>query len=311
METYKKQPLVYVVILTFNGKDDLQECLPTVLAADYPHFKVCLVDNGSTDGSQDMIKKQFPAVSLIENGANLGFAEGNNVGIRHALQNRADYIVTLNQDTEVDPQWLTELVKVAESDTSIAICGAKIYGPDRKTIEYSGTVLLKWNCQGGYTDELDRGQYENVTDAAYACGAALMMKSSLLPELGLFDRDFFMYNEDVDLSMRAWTRGYRTVYVPKAIIYHNRAPTTGMKKRQRYWGMRNCLTTIIKNYQLSTLSEVAKINVRFYLVSRDWVLVKAFLANLLFLPRTLWKRHKIQKKRKLSDREIFSRFKYT
>src|SRR3989339_346256 len=121
------KPLVYILILNWNGKEDTLECLSSLKKIDYPNYKTIVIDNGSTDDSVKIINKKYPKIKIIENKKNLGYAEGNNVGIRYALKNKADYVLILNNDTIVDKKFLTELVKVGESNEKVGIVGPNVY----------------------------------------------------------------------------------------------------------------------------------------------------------------------------------------
>jgi len=127
-------PLVFIIVLNWNGKDDTLECLGSLQQLDYPNFETVVVDNGSTDGSEDVIRSAFPSVNFIQTGRNLGYAGGNNVGIKHALSHGADYVWLLNNDTTVDPNALTALVETAQADPKIAVVGSKIFYYDQPDV---------------------------------------------------------------------------------------------------------------------------------------------------------------------------------
>lgn len=306
-------PQVSVVVLNYNGGKYLEGCFRSLgQTLNYPpdRLQLIMVDNGSTDGSVEYMRDGFPYVKIIPNARNLGFARGNNIGIRHALRAGAEYIALLNNDARVDREWLRELIEVAMSSESIGICGSKILTWDGKTIEYSGTVFHKATTAGGYTDEPDDGRYNNIKPAAYACGAALLLKSNMLRHVGLLDADYFAYHEDVDLSLRAWIEGYEVIYVPRSIAFHRRSGSSEGSRFRDYIGMRNALTTAIKCYQLETWARTYKAVLRTYLLSPSVPLKRAFLYNLLILPRTLIKRREVQRKRKITDQALFERVVY-
>ena len=222
-------PLVYIIILNWNGKEDALECLCSVQEVDYPRYQVLVVDNASDDGSPEVIRAAFPAVELIVNESNLGFAAGNNVGIEYALQRGADYVFLLNNDTIVDRMALAELVKACEADPAVGLASPKVYYYDRpNTIYYAGArrhwLPLLPNLFG--VGEADRGQYEKVEEVDYVWGQAMFIKRRVIEDIGLLDSSFFMYYEDCDYCLRTIEAGHKIVYVPKAIMWHKIAKGT-------------------------------------------------------------------------------------
>ncbi len=224
-------PLVYGIILNFNGKPLLLETLASVKEIAYPNFKIMVVDNGSTDGSQAAMREQFPDVFFIENEENLGFGEGNNVGMRYALQHGAAWVLLLNNDIAVAPDLLTHMMHVATSDAKIGILGPKIYYHDQpETIWFAGARINYW---AGLTShrgirEIDRGQYERSEDADYVTGCTMLIRREVLERIGMFDPAYFpAYSEDADLCVRAQRAGYRLVYVPQARVWHKVSSSSG------------------------------------------------------------------------------------
>ena len=157
----------------------------------------------------------FPAAHVVENHANLGFAEGSNVGLRIALAAGARYVVLLNPDTVVEPQWLEELVRSAEVDDTIGVCQSKIYRYPASSPPVINTVGNRLHYTGvgwcGHLDEVDRGQFADDVEIPYASGAAMLVKSDVVRDIGLLDADLFMYHDDLDWSLRARLRGHRIV----------------------------------------------------------------------------------------------------
>lgn len=224
-------PLVYCIILNLNGKELLLETLASVRQMTYPNFKIIVVDNGSSDGSQEAVRALHPEVVLLENGKNLGFGEGNNAGMRYALAHGADWIFLLNNDILVAPDLLTQLMNVAVSDASTGILGPKIYyqsQPD--TFWYAGGRV---NFFTGMTShrgirETDRGQYDRIEDTDYVTGCAMLVRRQALERAGMFDPVYFpIYAEDADLSVRVQRAGYRLVYVPQARLWHKVSAFSG------------------------------------------------------------------------------------
>lgn len=305
-------PPVGVVVLNYNGHRHLQTCFEALLTLDYPSDAVqfVFVDNASEDDSVTFVRETFPHVRVIENDENLGFAGGNNAGIRWGIDHGAAYVALVNNDTHVDRNWLYTLVSAAENDPEVALCGGKIVSWDGSRVEYSGTVFFKETSAGGYTDEPDRGQYDQMMPAAYACGASMLIRTSALSDIGLFDEDFFCYHEDVDLSLRAWIAGYRVLYVPQSMVHHRRGGSSEGTDFRDYIGMRNALTTVLKCYALPTWRENYRPVLQTYLHPSPRHLKRAFLYNVMWLPRTLRKRRRIQRSRRRSDAEMFAQFPY-
>lgn len=244
-------PRAAIIVLNWNNKRDTVECIKSLGKIDYPNFEVILVDNGSSDDSVKTIKETFPNITLIENGKNLGFAGGNNTGIRSALQGDFDYFLLLNNDTVVDPSFLTELIKVAEIDPGIGILGPKIFYYDEpKRIWFAGGIINYWSghlYHKGY-QEIDEGKYDVVQDVDSITGCALLVKRKVLEDIGLLYEDMFLYFEDTDLCARAYKKGYRLVYVPASLIWHKISSTTSkIKGLQFYYNIRNWLIFMKRN----------------------------------------------------------------
>lgn len=208
----KHLPKVSVVILNWNGKPYIKECLDSVLNTDYQNLEIIVVDNASTDGSQEIIKNEYPQIILFENPKNLGFCNGNNMGIKRAS---GDIIVLLNNDTKVDKDWIKEIVKKAD-DPKVGVVGCKLYFPKSRIIQslgYREKFIGFWENIG--TGQEDKGQFDNIEDVDYVSGAALAVKREVLQKVGLLRPP-----EDIDLCYRARKAGYRVVVAPNAIVYH-------------------------------------------------------------------------------------------
>jgi hypothetical protein len=182
----------------------------------YPNFQVVVVDNGSDDGSQEAIRERFTSVTLLENGENLGFAGGNNVGISFALQRGADYVLLLNNDTVVDPRCLTLLVDAADGNERIGIVGPTIYYFDEPGLVWSAGGRMDWRRGRPYLSPPSRDEDE----VDYVTGCAMLVKSEVIRRIGLLDERFFMYFEEVDWCIRAKRVGFEVVHVPEAKVWH-------------------------------------------------------------------------------------------
>jgi len=243
-------PFVYIIVLNWNRKYDTLECLESLQDVCYPNYKVLVVDNGSTDGSSYIIRKRFPNITLIENEKNLGFAEGNNVAIRHALREGADYILLLNNDTVIDKQLLMELVKIAESDLKIGICGPKIYYYNApNTIWFAGGLIKRGIAFHIGDGEDDQGQHDKITFVDYITGCAMMIKRKLVEKVGLLDPDYFCMFEDADLCHRGRKAGFKVVYGPTAKVWHKISLSFGgmLSPLWVYYKVRNNILFMRKN----------------------------------------------------------------
>jgi GT2 family glycosyltransferase len=228
-------PRVYVIILNWNGKEDTLRCLHSMQEVDYPRYRVLVVDNASDDGSAEAVRAAFPAVELLVNNGNLGFAAGNNQGIRYALQRGADYVLLLNNDTRVDQMVLTALVRTGEANPKVGLASPKVYYFDRpRVIYYAGArrgwlpLLPRLIGTGGTRSATagERGQVEQLQEVDYVWGQAMFIKREVIERIGLLDPAFFMYYEDVDYCLRAKRAGYKIVCVPSACVWHRVARGT-------------------------------------------------------------------------------------
>lgn len=248
--------LVYVLILNWNGWQDTVECVESCYKLTYPDYRIIIVDNGSTDDSESILKASFPDIELLQSGANLGFSGGNNVGIRYALEHGADYIWLLNNDAVVAPDSLSELLKVAESDVRIGITGSKLYYySDPNRIAFAGGF---WKESPLYplhrgVDETDHRQYDVVEDVDFITGCSLLIKSTIISDVGEMCPDFFLYWEDIDWNASASECGWRTVYVPSSCVWHKvSASTNALQGMKTYYSVRNRLL-FLKRHRRSLL----------------------------------------------------------
>jgi GT2 family glycosyltransferase len=211
-------PLVYIIVLNYNGLRWIGDCFDALLATDYPNFRVMLVDNASSDGSVQMARDRYPQVEVIINPANYGFSEGNNVGIREALANNADYVVLLNPDTKVEPEWLQRLTTVGTAQAEVGILGAV-------QLEYDGAEFNKWTktAMRKFLDELKRP--ESARDwipVEWVEGSCFAVKRKVFEEIGLLDPIYFAFYEEIDFCRRAASHGYRIALVPRSRVRHYR-----------------------------------------------------------------------------------------
>jgi len=219
-------PSVAVVILNWNGKELMSRFLPGIVKSRYPNLQLIVGDNASTDGSAAFIRANFPAIRIIENDRNYGFAEGYN---RIIKQIDADYFVLLNSDVEVPENWIAPVIRAMEADERIAVAQPKIkWFSDQTKFEYAGGAggFMDRNCfpfcRGRLFDllEADHGQYDDEKEVFWAGGAAFFIKRKQWEESGGLDPDLFAHMEEIDLCWRLKNMGYKIIYCPGAEVYH-------------------------------------------------------------------------------------------
>ncbi len=237
-------PLVSVIILSYNAREYLRNCLDSVLKTDYPFLEIIVSDNNSNDRSAQMVMQNFPNVVLLENKTNLGFSRGNNVA---AEISKGEIIVLLNQDTYVNKDWIREIVKVAKNP-KVGVIGCKVYYPHTNVIQSVGFDVLP----SGYTfpigaTKTDNGQFDKISDVDCNAGTALAIKRSALEKIGLLD-PIFTYYEDTDLCFRARRADYKIVVAPRAIIYHYGVVSFGKSTlRQSYLAQKSRIIFAVRH----------------------------------------------------------------
>jgi len=217
-------PLVYIIILNWNGKIDTLACLQSLSALKYPNYHIVLIDNASHDGLAEIIKNDYPYVTLFENSRNLGFAEGCNIGIRFALAQKCDYVLLLNNDTLVAPSFLSKLVDAGELFPEGGMLSPLIFYDQPATRLWFYRGGINWHDGCGYHDETlaDRSDLFTtcMTDSEYLPGCALLVKRQVIEQIGELDGRFFAYYEDVDWCVRCRQAGWTLIVVPSAVIWH-------------------------------------------------------------------------------------------
>jgi GT2 family glycosyltransferase len=215
--------LVYVIILNWNGWNDTVECVESCLKLTYSSFRILIVDNGSTDDSESLLRERFPHIELIQTGSNLGFAGGNNSGIRYALDHSADYVWLLNNDTVVAPDALTALVTAAQREPKAGMLGSKIYYFDEPgRLWFAGGWINYRIGRTGHigSGETDSGQYDAVREVDYLTGCSLLVSRDVCNAVGLMDERFFLLFEEVDWNERTRRCGRKIVFVPSSVVRH-------------------------------------------------------------------------------------------
>lgn len=253
-------PSVSVVVVNFNGARHLEACFESLVAQEYPGdcVELILVDNGSSDGSLELLAQRFPMVRVLANERNLGFSPAVNQGAQAA---GGDYVALINNDARADPGWLREMVRLAEErrEDKVACVGAVMLDWDGKRIDFIGGGINFY----GHGHQM----YHNLPidavkpsggELLFACGGAMLVDRQVFVDLGGFDDDYFAYFEDIDFGWRLWVAGYRVLLAPEAIVYHRLHGTSGGSHDHGMRALleRNALLTVIKNYDDANLQRV-------------------------------------------------------
>jgi len=222
--------LVYIIILNWNGRELTLDCLKSLSKVKYDNYKILVVDNGSIDDSVRVIKQEFPNVEILQLDKNIGYAAGNNLGFEHIKNKNPDYVIFLNNDTIVDPNFIEPLVKPLLDNSEIYQTVPKIFYADKPNkIWYAGGKVNKWlglvYHEGIRKSDSKSFKISKITD--YATGCCFCMRSKDFEEIGGFDTSFPMYGEDVDLSLRIINNGKEIFYVPNSTIWHKVSASVG------------------------------------------------------------------------------------
>jgi len=245
---------VVVIVLNWNGARVIRDCLDSLKAQSFESFRVIVVDNDSSDGSDQVVSSEFSDLHLLRLDSNTGFARGNNEGIREIWKTfpEVPYIVMLNNDTQAQPEWLAHLVQAAEADQNVGAVASKLVCWDGEhapaVIDTAGDVFFKHGLAGkrGFGQSVE--QFVQPEPVFGACAGAALYRSAMLHEAGLLDEDFFAYNEDVDLAFRCRLYGWHCVYQPNAVVWHRVSYTTvTYSDKALYWAKRNTVWVIVKN----------------------------------------------------------------
>lgn len=311
--------LVSILIVNYNGFEVLDPCLTSLGKSTYPNFEVIVVDNGSTDGSAEKVEKKYKEVTLVKAGKNLGFAGGNNLALKSAS---GKYIVLLNGDTEVEPDWLDRLVKFAEKTPDAGVFASKVlFFDNKKVLNSAGGCcdIYGFSPLRGTFDK-DIGQYDKQETVFYAHGAAMMVRRSLIEKIGFLDEDYFIYHEEMDFCWRTWISGSKVYYVPEAVAYHKLSQRNFYAKEKRakrqFLVKKNRISTLIKNHKsvfLLLISLLANFVVSLgetvlYVLKGDFETPKgtfsAYWWNIKHLSKDLNKRKKIQRLYKAKEKDV-------
>jgi len=328
-------PPIDIIIVNYNGIDYLPGCLETLFASEYPKFSVIVVDNNSVDNSVNWIKGNYPQVAIIQNRKNKGFGKANLRGIRYG---NAPFFALLNNDTKVDPNWLLPLVDVMQRETLCAAACSRLmfidkpqvinaagggmnfvgYGYDHDIFSIAPSAAPSLSTSSCISSE-PSGQlctspdFYRIKDVFFPTAAASLVRRSAFDGIGGFDSSFFMYHEDVDLGWRFHLKGYSVKYIPESVVFHAFGGTSlksgGMNFRNRL-GLRHALRSLLKNYEINTLKRVipifCQLGINNFRAGIPTGFFRAILWNIVRLPDTIIQRAKIQKHRKVTDKELSS-----
>lgn len=320
-------PLVSIIIVNWNGSRHLPECLDSLAAQTFRDFEVIVVDNGSSDGSVVLLQRVYPWVKLVELDRNTGFATGNNNGLVHAS---GDYIVTLNNDTLADPQWLSILVSVAEANPDAGMIGSRICShSDRDCIDSLGFGVCRDGMSRGMfrQQKFSSLQLSRVEEVLLPSACVALYRRSMLDKTGFFDDDFFAYAEDTDLGLRCRLAGWNAIVATDAVVYHKYSMTGGsFSPLKLYLVERNHYWVAIKTFPLGMLLQVPFFTLIRYVAQgrailsgrgsgkefnasgSRWMLVAALAKGtwdaLLGVPKMIAKRRTIMEGRQIDSREM-------
>ena len=307
-------PFVSIIILNYNAGNLLLNCVDSVFKSTYPNFEVLVVDNISTDNSHITCKKKFEKIRLIENKENFGYCEGNNIGIRNA---NGEFIVILNPDTIVEPDWLNHLMS-AYNEFGEGLYQPKFFSLNEKLVlQSTGNMLHIF----GFGFAKDKGKIgdekiESVEKINYASGTCLFTSKIVLDKIGLLDPFLFLYHDDLDLGWRAAHIGINSFYVPKSIIYHAESYSIKWSSKKFYWLERNRKYCILTHYSKETY---AKMRLSLFLVDLCvWMfyLSKGFLGAKIKAELDIFRNRKsikikyeqLEKMKIVSDKELIKKF---
>ncbi len=251
MKILEGDPLVYVVIVTWNSIRQIEYCLPTVTDTDYSNYKILMVDNHSGDGSVDYVQKNFPQIEVIENRKNRGYTGGNNDGIKHALAFGAEYIAILNPDVKVDHRWLGEAVLAMQDLPLVGILGFNVIGGD---YEEANQDELFEAAKAQYSGLI----FSPIGPYGVLAGMALFIRAGLFRDIGLFDERYFCYGEELDLERRACRAGYQLRRINVPLWHEGEGSFCAMPVKKSYLSMRNTMRYGLKNLSFGGMFNILR-----------------------------------------------------
>lgn len=319
-------PLISVVVLNWNGDRTIERCLRSLEEQTYRPLEIIVVDNASTDGSADLVRERFPDVKLVLNEKNLGFGGGNNVGIRAS---NGKYIMMLNNDTRLEPNCIEELKKSIEKDERYGASASKILLEyEDNLIDAAGIVVCPDGLSIGRGRLEKRDRFDNEEEVFFGSDCACLYRREMLEDIGLYDEDFFAYADETDMGWRAQFAGWRCIYNPRAIVYHSHSASSGSYSPfKAFLVERNRIWVAIKNFPISLIilgqfytiwryvlqaygafagkGAAGRFTSDFSKIKLIIILIKVYLSIWKKLPLMIRKRREIQKKRRISNKDIY------
>ena len=304
------QPLVSIIILNYNAGQILLDCFESVIKTNYDNFEIIIVDNASEDKSYRKCKEKFERTRIIENGKNLGYCEGNNIGIKNA---KGEFVVILNPDTTVEPCWLNELFFAYKK------YGEALYQPKHLSLKEKSIIMSTGNMMNifgfGYAREKgkkDVNQYDTIEQIGYASGTCLFAPISVFDKVGLLDPFIFLYHDDLDLGWRAAQIGIKSYYVPSSIIYHAESYSLRWNSEKFFWLERNRKYCLLTHYSKNTYSKIFPTLMLVDLLVWLFYLSKGFLGSKIKAELDIKKNRKkilekyeeLEHKKKISDKDL-------
>lgn len=250
MHLDRNKPLIITVILNTNRCEDTLACLASLHSSAYPNHKTIVLDNASTDGSVEAIQAQFPDAQIIQLSENLGYAGNNNTGIEAAMNQGADWVLVLNEDTILAPDCLDRLIEAAEADPQVGVLGPTVYHFDEPDVIQSagGRLTRAWRAFHLGQNERDQGQYDRPRPVEWISGCAILVKRQVIEQAGALDARFFYYWEETDWCTRARQRNWKVLHVPKAHLWHKGVQRVYFPSPNvTYYNTRNRLLFLAKN----------------------------------------------------------------
>ena len=304
------QPLVSIIILNYNAGQILLDCFESVIKTNYDNFEIIIVDNASEDKSYRKCKEKFERTRIIENGKNLGYCEGNNIGIKNA---KGEFVVILNPDTTVEPCWLNELFSAYNK------YGEALYQPKHLSLKEKSIIMSTGNMMNvfgfGYAREKgkkDVNQHDTIEQIGYASGTCLFAPISVFDKVGLLDPFIFLYHDDLDFGWRSAQIGIKSYYVPSSIIYHAESYSLRWNSEKFFWLERNRKYCLLTHYSKNTYSKIFPTLMLVDLLVWLFYLSKGFLGSKIRAELDIRKNRKkiseryehLEHLKKISDREL-------